>query len=94
MSKFQLEIWEDVEAAMANAVTHYKTSGKSLDFLSDLDDKLEIILSNPFTYQIRFRQVRSVRLRSFPFVLLYKVEQYKIQLLDLVHSSSDWERTD
>lgn len=90
MAKYQLEIWEEVEAAIADTVRYYQPRNKSLDFLADLDEKLEWVFQNPYGYQVRFKDIRSVKLKDFPFVILYRIEGTTIQVLDLVHSHSAW----
>ena len=63
------------EAELAEAWDHYESIDPKLadDFLARVDSALERVVANPEAYEVVHRDLRRVRLRRFPHLLVYRV---------------------
>ena len=52
-----------------------KQAGLGDDFLSELDRSLEFIRTNPLLYQVRYKEIRMVKLGRFPICLHYMIKK-------------------
>ena len=88
---YQLSVSPQAEEVINDTFRRYQDFGESggIDFLSDLDDKLEMILKNPFMYQVRFGEVRTAQLKKYPYTVVYRVVAQEVQIVNFVHASSN-----
>ena len=83
----------------ARAVTHIQKaaqwySKQQIDlgarFLDELEKAFEVLEINPF-YAKRYNDVRGLPLNTFPFLILYKVDEKKmlVSIFAVFHTSQD-----
>ena len=58
-------------------------------FRESVDKQIDFILDFPEAFPIIHRTVRAVRIRTFPFVILYEIRSTAILFLAIVHGASD-----
>lgn len=92
--KYSLTISPQAEKKVNNAFHTYqnKAPPKGMDLLSALDDKLEVIQQNPYLYQVRFDEVRTVQLKRFPYTVVYRIKESEVQIINFAHAASDSNR--
>lgn len=56
-------------------------------FLSDLRVYLENIQSNPKAFQLKYKEVRVVFFKRFPYGIFYKIYDNNIKVIAVVHTS-------
>lgn len=85
--KFELLIKEGAQADISNGFQHYSQISPKLgdDFVEQLDAAFERILSNPDAFAKVFKEVRQMRIRRFPYVVSFLVEENRIVVLAVLH---------
>lgn len=81
---------EDATRELYRAKCYFDTLGKGDEFLDDLEDQIAIILSIPFAFQIRYNQVRIVRLDDFPYTIHYTINDNDIVILNILNQVQDF----
>jgi toxin ParE1/3/4 len=61
--------------------------GLGADFDAELFDRFRFIADNPLVFAIVQKDVRVARIKRFPYVILYRVEDNTIRILAVVHSA-------
>ena len=64
-----------------------KQSDLGNDFLISIEDSLTIIEHNPQAFQLKYKHVRAVYIKRFPFGIFYTVEKEKIVVMAVFHLS-------
>jgi toxin ParE1/3/4 len=64
-----------------------KRSNLGDDFLISLEDSLSNIEINPLAFQLKYKHIRAVYIKRFPFGIFYTVEQEKIIIMAVFHLS-------
>ena len=86
--RIQPKIFFDVE----RAYLYYSINSSVVaeKFYEEFNSALDIIKSNPF-FQIRYKEYRSVKLKSFPYSIYYEVEESDkvVTCYALVHLAQD-----
>lgn len=74
---YRLVIKPLAEKDIAETYTWYNQEQVGLGdtFLDQLERSLEFLKKNPAQYQIRYKDVRMVKLNSFPICLHYTIEE-------------------
>ncbi len=74
--KYQLIIHQQARQELKEARDYYKKINPDLarSFLFIVDEYLKTIKDTPFIYQIKFKNYREAVLRTFPYVIIYEVE--------------------
>jgi hypothetical protein len=63
------------------------------EFLDEVSKGVSVIKSNPFVFQIRYKETRIGYINKFPFGIHYIVEKNKVIILGVFHfklSNSKW----
>lgn len=63
-------------------------------FLLSLQNKIDQIKSNPFVIQIKYKEIRSVLISSFPYTIHYYIYKNNIHIISIFHASRNpnlWE---
>lgn len=55
-------------------------------FLEVVEEKIRIIIKNPFAFAIKYREVRQALLIQFPFAIYYIIEDLHITVLAVIHT--------
>ncbi|MEO7561962.1 MAG: type II toxin-antitoxin system RelE/ParE family toxin [Ferruginibacter sp.] len=73
---FKLEIKEEAKKDILAATKWYaeKQDGLNKRFIEQLENVLQVIVSNPKTYKKVYKQFRQAALKKFPYVVLYEIE--------------------
>ena len=69
--------------------------GLGEEFLTVLRDQLDKIQDNPELYGVLYRQVRACPLRRFPYVVYFRIQSDRIDIIAVQHghqNSSRWRR--
>ena len=68
-----------------------KTKGLGKRFTQSISDITHHLKIHPNTFQIRYKSIRFAIPKTFPFLVLYKVEERKkvVQIIAVVHSAED-----
>ena len=58
-------------------------------FRQEMDFQIDRIAANPLQFPVRLRDVRSARLRRFPYSLFFRVTDSEIAIIACFHASRD-----
>jgi toxin ParE1/3/4 len=77
------------EAEALQAFFWYETIKKGLgeDFKTSVDLKVKLLQQNPKAYSFIYKDIRSVKIKTFPYNLIYRVFDSKIQIIAIFHHS-------
>ena len=79
-----------VKNDILEAITYYKKINPALakQFLFRISEAKTYIASNPFGFQIKYKEVRTVLLKRFPFHIHYLIDDFKKQIviLAIIHA--------
>ena len=86
---YRLLIRKRAELQITEAYIWYETKQLNLgnDFLSSIEDSLNIINLNPQAFQLKYKHIRAVYIKHFPYGIFYSVEQDKIIVMAVFHLS-------
>jgi plasmid stabilization system protein ParE len=87
--RFSIEFTLETELETLQAFVWYENirKGLGLNFKNALDSKINLLKQNPQTYSIIYKNIRSAKLRSFPYNIIYRVFEQEIQVLAVFHNS-------
>lgn len=82
-----LKIHKLAKKEIEDSFFYYKLISPTLSeqFRAEIRGKFEIILSNPFLYQVVSENIRKVVLDKFPYSILYSFDENEIKILALAH---------
>ena len=60
-------------------------------FRETLDKWLDLIIDSPEAFAPIYETVRAVRIRAFPYVILYEIQRDCVFFIAIVHGASDRE---
>ena len=71
------------------AVEWYEQQKKGLSkkFMTAVKNCTKIIKKNPYAFAIIFKKIRKIRTEKFPYSLFYELENHKITIFAVIHSS-------
>jgi plasmid stabilization system protein ParE len=84
---YTLAVEPEAEAEIDEAARWYdaQSPGVGTEFLRSEQTAFGAIQSNPFQYQIVYRQVRRTGLRPFPYGLMYTVREPEVIVIACIH---------
>lgn len=89
---YSIEIKPKAVTHIQKAVLWYSKQQNELGtrFLDELENAFEVLEINPF-YVKKYKEVRGFPLHTFPFLLLYTVDEkeMKISIIAVFHTSQD-----
>ena len=87
--KYRLSLRSSVENEIAAAAEWYESESEGLGsrFLDEVKSTLNRITNSPLTYQIIGKYTRRSKLRHFPYVLFFLVNEDEIVITGLRHTS-------
>jgi toxin ParE2 len=70
---------------------HEKSLDIEINFKESIDERLQNIADNPDAYGIRFKNVRAISLKKFPYLIFYEVEHTRqfVYVLAVWHEARD-----
>ena len=94
---FQLVVKDGARRDISEAYRHYCQISKQLgdEFLDRLDKAFERITSAPDCYARVFEEIQQMRVRRFPYVVSFFVEDDRVLILAVLHGHrdpSEWQR--
>ena len=89
MISLSVELTFEAEIEALHAFLWYETIKKGLgeDFKTSVDLKIKLIQQNPHAYSFIYGDIRSAKIKTFPYNLLYRVSNAKIQIIAIFHHS-------
>jgi plasmid stabilization system protein ParE len=91
MADYDVIILPEAENDLLESADYYlKISEKvSKAFLIEVDQKLEILSTNPSAFQIRYRDYHTIPLSKFPFLIHYFLDENagRVEVLAILHTS-------
>lgn len=91
---YELVLSEQAEESINDIYRYHqdRKPGEGTDVLSAIWDKIEALEQNPNLYQIRYedRRTAPVKVGSFRYHIIYRIQESTIIVIDLVSQSSNW----
>jgi plasmid stabilization system protein ParE len=63
-------------------------------FIAEVNQHFLFLKKNPLAFSVRYNSTRTVVLKVFPFMIHYYIEENKIKVIGVIHTSRDtkiWE---
>ncbi|PVW17346.1 hypothetical protein [Marixanthomonas spongiae] len=80
----------DAERELKKAECFYDAMDKKMEFFFDFDEHIQFLEQNPYLFQIRYRNVRIVHFKIFPYSLHYNVIGNKVTILNILGQYQDF----
>lgn len=79
------------KADLADASQYYEKQqeGLGIRFLEEVQEFLSIAAERPRAYAVLHRNVRSVRVPRFPYLILYRFDDTTIYVLGVMHGAQN-----
>jgi plasmid stabilization system protein ParE len=61
--------------------------GLGEDFLIEIDESLGLLLSYPFAFPNKYKNLREYAVPRFPFLIYYEVTDTQLRILSIFHTS-------
>ena len=90
MSNFyELEIKKEVFLDIKDAYDYYefRKKGLGIRFINTLEIYLERVQKYPYHYQIKRKPYREARVKDFPFIIIYEIENNSIIVYSVFNTS-------
>ncbi len=87
---FRVRLSIEAERELKKAECFYDALDKRMEFLIDFDEHIEFLEKNPYLFQIRYRNVRIVHFRIFPYSLHYNIQGEEVTVLDIMRQSQSY----
>jgi plasmid stabilization system protein ParE len=86
---FRVEFTFAAEVEVLEAFLWYETIKQGLgeDFKRSVNSKIELIQQNPQAYSFIYKKIRSAKIKTFPYNIIYRVFDSKIQIIAIFHHS-------
>jgi mRNA-degrading endonuclease RelE of RelBE toxin-antitoxin system len=69
------EFSEEAKLELHRAPCYFKLIDRENEFLNDLINQLQLILSMPHAFQIRYKNVRIIHFEQFNYAIHYRVKE-------------------
>jgi plasmid stabilization system protein ParE len=56
-----------------------------------VQDRLDLISESPEAFAMIHKDIRAVRVRTFPYVILYRIDRDAVSIVGIVHGASNQE---
>jgi plasmid stabilization system protein ParE len=93
---YPIQLSEKARENLEKSIDWYNEKSKGLGsrFFDDFESSLKTIQRTPKGFRERFENVRALKLKRFPFLVLYVLTQGRIDVINIFHTSRDpetWE---
>ncbi len=87
---YKIEFKEQASQDIIEIVKWYSEQRDGLDdiFFTELELLTEQLQSNPYTFQVRRKNIRLGILKRFPYVIAYQIEYKKVIIFSITHQHS------
>jgi toxin ParE1/3/4 len=77
------------EKDLQTAYDYYEAqqAGLGEEFLIEIDESLELLLSYPFAFPNKYKYLREYTIPRFPFLIYYEVTDTQLRVLSIFHTS-------
>jgi plasmid stabilization system protein ParE len=82
---YRAEVRDEIDQAFARYDRQRQGLGE--EFLTALQRQLELIGQNPEMYAEFYRRVRGAPMRRFPYVVYYRIQTDRIEVIAVQHGS-------
>ena len=92
---YEFRLSQEAERDVLNGYVWYEKKRKGLgeEFLEALDTAEKAIVSNPRAFPFRYKKkLRGFVVSRFPYLILYKVDKYKILVISVFNTRQNPER--
>ncbi|HET8860476.1 type II toxin-antitoxin system RelE/ParE family toxin [Marivirga sp.] len=92
--KYYLIVKPDAELDILKSAQWYEEKQESLGvrFLNEVEQKLRLVTQYPLNYQVRYRNIRLVLLKHFPYAIHFRLDEQKIIVLAVLGTREDPEK--
>lgn len=86
---YKLTIKPDAETDLEESAKWYNAQRANLgiEFLDEVEEVLERVISNPFLFQQKYRKVRIAFCRRFPYGIYFTLEKKEAVIHAVLHTS-------
>jgi hypothetical protein len=70
-------------------LVYEEREGLGDDFLSELERSQELIKANPYHYQVRYKEVRMLKIKRYPICLHYTIKEESIIVHAVLNTDRD-----
>lgn len=86
---FKIEISAEAENDFDSSYFFYfnESPGLANKFYQRISTSLESIKKSPHTYPVAHKNLRKFKVKTFPFVIYYKIDGFVIQVIAIFHTS-------
>lgn len=93
---YQVFFENEAKLDLLKAIKWYESSKPGLGqiFLSSVKSKVKILNQQPELFQIRYNEIRTIKIGKFPYLIHYKInkEQRIVIILAVLHAAIDTSR--
>lgn len=84
---YQLVVLPKVQTDIEEATLWYDKQKKGLgkELLLSIEGEINLIIRNPYTYQISRNEFRRALIQKFPYNIFYRIESGKVIIMALWH---------
>ena len=86
--RYKIEFKEEALEDVKSAYKYYEESAEGLgdDFLNKLEEYIIIIEDNPFLFEAKHKPFREVKIKRFPYLIVYEIEENKVIVYSVFHT--------
>jgi toxin ParE1/3/4 len=86
--EFSITLYEEAKQDIIEIVKWYdlKAIGLGDRFIVHFDEAIIKLSKNPDAYSILYDQLRTIKLKKFPYIIFYKVHQQNIRIYGIIHT--------
>lgn len=88
MSNYVLVFTSKSEHEFIDSAIYYETKQEGLGykFSESIDEILDLISKNPYTYQRKYKHYREAVLKVFPYTVIYEIKENEIIINAIFHT--------
>lgn len=89
MKKRKIAVFDPVYNELSEAVSYYesKARGLGIRFYTEFENALYAVSLNAEGYAKKYKKYRNIRLKKFPFILIFEVREKTVLVIKLIHTS-------
>lgn len=89
MAKYSVAFTPEAETEALRAYFWYENQRDGLgeDFKICLDSKIDSLMKNPTASSYIYKNIRTSKIKRFPFNIIYRVFNFQIQIIAVFHHS-------
>ncbi|MBA2762854.1 MAG: type II toxin-antitoxin system RelE/ParE family toxin [Segetibacter sp.] len=86
--EYQIKIYREARSDIHQIIKWYDLQAEGLGdkFEAMLDNAINSIANNPTAFAYLFENVRRIRVKKFPYIIFYKIDQQNINIFGVIHT--------